>query len=193
MTLDPNIPSSETIYSIPRNHHHCHLHNFEWNKVSLGERGKKTVETFLEEWREGGDPHLILVGQPGLGKTHIAIGIMRFCVYHTDLSNGVYVHVPDFCIKVKKSFNKNDFVDPFYRIENANLVVLDDIFGRELTQWESEHVIPRLISTAYDNAAALVVTTNYGKEGIQNRLHPHEASRLFANSKLLIFKGEDQR
>lgn len=193
MTLDPNIHSSETIHRVSRQHYDCHLHNFNWSWTNVGNRGKKTVENFLEEWENGEDPHLILIGPPGVGKTHLAVGIYRYGVFKKDLSSSVYIHVPDFCHEVKQSFNKTDNVDPFSILDNASLVILDDLFGRELTDWESKHVIPRLLSTAYNNLAALVITTNYSKESMQSRLHPHEFSRLFANGKIMIIKGEDRR
>lgn len=190
--IDPDTPSSETIHRIPRQHRHCHLYNFDWDRTSIGPKGEGAIEAFLSDWEEGDDPHLILSGKTGTGKTHLAVGIYRYGVFKSDLVESVYVHVPSFSDLVKKSFSDDSF-DPMEYVQKAGLLVLDDIFGRKLGKWESEQLIPRLLSLAYNNAAALVITTNYGKKKIASRLDPHETSRLFSNSRMLEFTGEDKR
>jgi DNA replication protein DnaC len=74
--MTDDVPSSWTIFRLPRSHHHCFLWNFEWNEVqpaSLHER----VLAFLHGVQDNKAPHLILTGDPGAGKSHISVGLYR--------------------------------------------------------------------------------------------------------------------
>jgi DNA replication protein DnaC len=181
-----NHPSSNTVHGIPRSHWHCHLHNYEEPK----DRVVEAVSAFLDEWKAGTvpAPHLLLTGKQGRGKTHLAVGIYRSAVYETNIQECAYIHVPNFCVRVKKSYGGGE--DPFQETEEASLVVLDDIFGADLTEHEITKILTRLITTAYDRNQALVVTSNYSVKGISDILHPHELSRLLQNSTVLNMASE---
>lgn len=194
VSLD-NAPGSATTYGIPASHRDCYLETFEWSACSVD---TARIRAFLEELEaliEGEaerPPHVIMQGPAGLGKTHLAVGFYRWAVYRTDLSRAAFIHVPSFCDEVKASFDGGG--DPFDRIRDADvLVALDDLFGRDLSPWEVNNVIPRLISTAYRNSAALLVTMNPTFGEMENALYKHEISRIAQNADYWEFEGKDWR
>ena len=171
--------SSNTIYGLPKSHWLKHLHNFNDPPPSPGLL--KAVTKFIDEWKSGviPAPRLVLTGKQGRGKTHVAVGIYRHGIYETDLKECAYVYVPEFCRQVKKGYGDND--DPFLEVEDASLVILDDIFGAELSQHDINNIVTRLITLAYDKNQSLVVTSNYTLKEMSEILHPHEMSRLLQN------------
>jgi DNA replication protein DnaC len=182
---------SYSIYRLPRSHWHCQLSNFEWEGVfplSLQDR----VESFITQVLEGEDPHLILTGEPGCGKSHLGVAILRRILPEVGTRAATWVNVPEFCDTVKASFNQG--TDPFEDYQDARrLVILDDLFGRVLTPYEIDHVLYRLIDTAYMNGAAVVVTMNPAVEEMQTYLKPHEVSRVLQGSTIIPMMSKQDR
>lgn len=172
------------MFRLPRSHWHCHLWNFEWTAVtptSLQQR----ITSFLHEVTDGKAPHLLLTGAPGIGKSHLGVGVYRTActVWGTELVS--WINVPAFCDAVKRSY-RPDEVDPWEDYQAARrLVVLDDLFGRDLSQHEAAQIVYRLIDTAYQNGAAVLVNMNQDVKELTGRLAAHEISRLLAGSTII--------
>lgn len=174
---------SWTVFRLPRSHWHCTFANFQWEQTKPASlRG--AIADFVAALSRGEAPHLLLTGAPGIGKSHLGVALYRagVALYGTGLT--YWCNVPALCEKVKRAYGKEE--DFWPEIEEARrLIVLDDLFGRELTQHEVNAVVYRMIDTAYTNGAAVVVTMNQSHEELQARLHAHEVSRLLANHTIL--------
>lgn len=185
---------SWTVLGIPRSLYHCQLDNFDYTGVhppSLLQR----VETFQQQARAGEAPHLILTGTPGIGKSHLGVGLYRWAVLEFGVAWACFVNVPAFCEEVKKSYGTG--LDPFESFTQATkLVVLDDLFGRDLSPHEIGQIVYRLIDTAYTNRAAVVVNMNASHDELKNYLRPHEVSRILAQATIIPMSagaGKDWR
>jgi len=189
MTGIDKTPAGLTVYRLPRSHWHCHLWNFEWQHIIRPSKLEEYVMAFLHGIQDGKSSHMLLTGDPGSGKTHIGIGVYRVAaaVWGTELCT--WLNVPAFCERVKRSYDPL-VVDPWYDVEAAKrLVVLDDLFGKDLSPHEMNQILVRLLDTAYQNNAALLVTMNQSAEptsrDLPSRLNPHEISRLLASAVVL--------
>jgi DNA replication protein DnaC len=183
--------TSDTVYRLPRALWHCQLHNFNWKAVKPRAL-QRLVTEFLEAAEQGQAPHLLLTGKPGIGKTHLSVGIYRWMVTKVGTLLAIWVDVPSFCDEVKASYGDEDD-DPLVDYAEARrLVVLDDLFGRPLTSHETE-IVYRLIDLAHQNGAALVTTMNHSLDGLKAQLEGHEQSRLLANSIVIPMVGDDWR
>lgn len=177
-------PQSWTVFRLPRSHWHCALDNFQWDAVrpaSLQER----LAAVMQQIADGGAPHLVMTGGPGIGKTHLGVVLYRQAAAVLGTELVTWLNVPDFCERVKQSYG-GDQPSPWADVEAARrLVVLDDLFGRELTAHERSQVIVRLLDVIYQNNAALIVTMNPSVNELPVLLLPHEISRLLAGATVI--------
>lgn len=179
---------SATVFGLPRSHWHCQLDNFAWPRVRpVGLR--EHIERFLAQVEEGGSPHLVLLGPPGVGKTHLGVAAYRWAVVRVGTLLATWVNVPAFCERVKAGYAHDP--DPFPDYQAATrLVVMDDLFGRELTAHEAGHIVYRMLDVAYQNGAALLVTMNQTLTDLEARLPPHERSRLLSQPTVIAMSAE---
>lgn len=185
-----NEPGGWTVFRLPRSHWHCHLWNFEWGNILTPKSLQTRITEFVHAVHDGKAPHVILTGLPGIGKSHIGVGVYRALsvVFGTELTT--WINVPAFCEAVKKSY-RPDEPDPWQEFEAARrLVVLDDLFGRDLTQHEASQIVYRLIDTAYQNNAAVLVNMNQDISELPARLASHEISRLLAGATIIPVTAE---
>lgn len=185
-------PGGLTVFRIPKSHWHCTLWNFQWATVrpaSLQEH----VLALLHAVQAGQPPHLILTGQPGIGKTHLGVGMYRAGVVAWGTELVTWLNVPAFCERVKRTYDQS-VVDPWYDVESAKrLVVLDDLFGKELTQYETNQILVRILDTVYQNGAALLVSMNPDIKAASERIMAHEMSRLLAESTVIPMQADKDR
>lgn len=177
-------PVGWTVYRLPRSHWHCHLSNFSWDSVTPKSLQSR-IATFVTEVGEGKAPHLLLTGTPGIGKSHIGVGVYRAVSAMLGTEVVTWLNVPKFCESVKRGYG-SDEGDPWQDYEAARrLVVLDDLFGRDLSQHEASQIVYRLIDTAYQNNAAVLVNMNQDVKELPARLASHEISRLLADATII--------
>lgn len=185
---DSNLPPQAGdywgVFRLPRSHWHCQLANFEWAAVNPASL-EKHVRQFVHDVVNGSARHLVLTGQPGLGKSHIGVAVYRAvsAVVGTALTH--WMSVPTFCEEVKSSYSTSDY-SPWTEFEDARrLVVLDDLFGRTFTAHDRDQIVTRLIDIPYQNNAAMLITMNQPVEELGDRIPPHEISRLTADSTII--------
>lgn len=185
-----DIPVSKTVFSVPPSHRHCELLNFRWPSLGV----QTAVELFMGNLLGGKRTNLLFTGMTGTGKTHLAVALYRWGVLHWGTMDCTLILVPEFFHKVKQGFNQPEQEDSFRDLEEARkLVVFDDILGRTPTPWELDHIVFRLINTAYTNRASTVVTTNFTRGELGQVLKPHEMSRLLDGVVHIEFQGKDHR
>lgn len=177
------LPSSPTVYRLPRSHWHCSPDNFAWEGVTPASLRERYAQ-FLSEAVEGAAPHLLLTGRPGVGKSHLGVAAYRHMVYHVGTELAAWLNVPAFCDRVKSSYS--DASDPMEEYVAARrFVVLDDLFGRDLTSHEAGQIVFKLIDVAYQNGAAVLLTMNQTLEEMMARLPGHEVSRVLAGATIV--------
>jgi DNA replication protein DnaC len=185
-----DIPGSNTILYLPREYWTKQLAGYD---TSVRSGVPDLIRPFIKEVEEGKSPHLIMTGTAGTGKSHLGVGLYRWGVLRFDTIASVWLHVPSFCDRVKKSYGTRDH-DPYDLIRGCDrMLVLDDIFGRDLGEHELTQILNRVIEIAHQNQVALVATTNFSVAQIRAKLHPHEVSRLFQRASVAEFDGEDCR
>lgn len=137
-------------------------------------------------------PGLLLKGNCGTGKTHLAVAILR----ETAESGipGMFVVVPDLLAKLRSSFGQKDgkAAELVEAAKNAPLLVLDDLGAEDPKPWVTE-LIYVLINHRYEHMLPTIITTNYDGKRIADVFGLRVASRLSEMTVPVNIRAEDYR
>lgn len=115
------------------------------------------------------DGWLVLQGDYGCGKTHLAAATANFVV---DLGiPTLFLTVPDLLDSLRFSYNKPDapFEDRFQEIRQSPLLIMDDFGTENATPWAQEKLF-QILNYRYVNELPLLVTTNLALDQMEGRI-----------------------
>ena len=122
-------------------------------------------------------PGLLLKGNCGTGKTHLAVAILR----ETAEAGipGMFVVVPDLLAKLRASFGQKDGKadELVTTAKNAPLLVLDDLGAENPSPWVVE-LIYVLINHRYEHMLPTVITTNCNGRELEEMFGRRVVSRF---------------
>lgn len=126
------------------------------------------------DYAENPDGWLVLVGEYGCGKTHLAAAIANHTKQEMGMSP-IFAVVPDLLDYLRTTFGPNSestYDERFNAFRGADLLILDDLGTESATPWAREKLF-QIINHRYIERAPLVVTTND-----LDRIEPRVRSRL---------------
>ncbi len=121
---------------------------------------------------------LVLMGETGCGKTHLASAIINH--HYQAKKPALFVVVPDFLDHLRSAFNpesKVSYDQLFEKVKTAPLLVLDDFGEQTTTPWAREKLY-QVINYRYNARLATIITTRYSLEEILERAEVAISSRL---------------
>jgi DNA replication protein DnaC len=151
---------------IPRRYEHCTLDSFE-TKFSGAHRSLEAsllrargfVDGFPLETEGRG---LLITGPIGIGKTHIATGILQALVAERG-AKGLFCDYRDLLKKVQNTYNQQvtetelDILRPVFE---ADVLVLDELGAAKPTDWVWD-TVAHILNTRYNDRRTTIITTNY--------------------------------
>ena len=143
---------------IPRRYQHCTLENFETHTDSQRTAHRKAAR--LVEQFPVVDRGLLFYGDAGVGKTHLAVAILRAIVERTR-ARALFYESRELLKIVRDSYNNNDTseLDVLRPVFEAEFLVLDDLGAEKKSEWVDE-TIGLVVNTRYSERRATVFTTN---------------------------------
>jgi len=150
---------------IPKRYEHCTLESFETKfgsaTPSLSHAhiaAKKFVQAYPLETNGTG---LLLTGNIGVGKTHLAVGILQALIERG--AQGLFYDYRELLKQVQHSYNPSvaatelGILEPIF---NAEVLVLDEIGASKPTDWVWD-TVAHILNTRYNDQRTTIITTNY--------------------------------
>ncbi len=152
---------------IPARYEHCELGNFDvafpGAHASLA-RARLTAEGFVEKYPVESSG-LLLVGSVGVGKTHLAVAVMRELM----VSKGIACLFWDYRELLKEIQNSYDpsvqttELGVLRPVFEAEVLVLDELGAVRPTEWVWD-TVSLILNTRYNDKRTTIITTNFPDE-----------------------------
>jgi DNA replication protein DnaC len=182
---------------IQRRYSHCELTNFEQHYDSLRDAFRRAVR-FVEQFPVV-DKGLLLIGSHGVGKTHLAVAILK-TVIRTKGARAYFYETGELLKLVRDTYasdtNEMEVLRP---VLDADLLVLDDLGVEKTSEWVQE-MLGHVVNIRYSERRPTVFTTNLidsddplHPKSFLYRLGPRTRSRLFEMCDWVYMDAIDSR
>ncbi len=183
---------------LPRRYDGFHFHNYK-PQTSSQEAAFKLATSLTMEF-PAVDRGLLMMGSVGVGKTHLAVSILkgltergfncRFYEFHSLLK------------EIQDSYNpstQTSELSVLSPVLKADVLVLDELGGSKPTDWVRD-TMAHIINSRYNDKKVTIFTTNYlderrndREEVLEDRIGTRLRSRLFEMCKTVLIDGRDFR
>ena len=144
---------------------------------------------------------LLLIGPPGIGKTHLAVAVLREVVLGKVI-RGLYFDTRTLLSTIRSTYNpvtRASEADILGRVMGAELLVLDDLGAERPTDWVEE-TMNLIVNTRYNDRRPTIFTSNYEDvpdtddlDSLLVRVGFRMHSRLREMCEFLEYAGPDYR
>ncbi len=186
------------IAKVPRRYDGCHFHSYkplnDSQKVAL-KYASRLAMNFPDVERG-----LLLMGDVGVGKTHLAVSILKGL---TERGFGcLFYEFGSLLKEIQDSYNhisQTSELTVLSPVLDAEILVLDEIGTSKPTDWVRD-TMAHVINSRYNDKKLTIFTTNYPdkprtkrEETLEDRIGVRLRSRLFEMCKTVSIAGEDYR
>ncbi len=194
---------------IPKRYEHCELSNFEFDGPHRDLAVARLAACrFVEEYpleKTG----LLLTGSIGVGKTHLAVGIVRELIVSKSVACLFYDY-RDLLKQIQNSYNNSVQTTELAVLRpvfEAEVLVLDELGAVKPTEWVWD-TVSLILNIRYNDDRTTIITTNFDdkpaaalsgprgasrEESLGDRIGERMRSRLHEMCRIVRMEGQDFR
>ena len=179
---------------IPRRYEKCAFANFISDPGTSQDHALRHAHKFANEY-PAVDRGLLFMGPAGVGKTHLAVSILR------DLIDkgfaGLFYEFGSLLKEIQDSYNpvsKSSELRVLAPVYQADVLVLDELGASVPTDWVRDTMY-QIINKRYNDNKLTIFTTNFLDKGneLEERITYRLRSRLYEMCTNVVIDGEDYR
>lgn len=148
----------------------------------------KAATNFIHAVKCGNFKSLVMIGNAGTGKTHLACAIIRE-------AGGKYRTAPDIVEELRraKSFTADDTeADIIEYYGHVHLLVIDEI-GRGIAATDEKYMLYQILNARYNTRKPTVLISNHKKADFLQYIGVAAADRLVESAEVWELNGESYR
>jgi DNA replication protein DnaC len=184
---------------IPRRYQHCTLENYQAYNEQLDKARQYAAR--LADAFPVVERGLFLQGPPGVGKTHLAVAVLRQ-VIRTRGARGIFYDTRDLLKVIRSTYdpvNRTPEMEVLRPVMEADLLVLDDLGAEKTSEWVDE-TLNLIVNARYSEKRTTIFTSNYDDnpdttdpDSLLFRIGFRMRSRLHEMCEFLYLDGADYR
>lgn len=201
---------------VPNRYCNCNLNNYQ--PYPDNEDSYRRVLKYLGNYQEleAKGSWLIMIGDYGTGKTHLAVAMMKKICYgyagkavqeyqdfplsiirgQINIRPVLFVKTPELLEKIRTAYDRNDINedDVLSTYKLKKFLVIDDLGSEKPSGWQQEKLYS-ILDYRYSNLRPTVITSNYDLNELVGRIGQRIVDRIqeAAGDYITGWKGESYR
>lgn len=151
--------------NVPPNYEHASLDTFQIpqeNPIARAGLGKvlMQVRSFVREFPAADRPGLLLVGETGTGKTHLAVAALKAVIERGH--EGLFFDFQNLLDRIRSGYDAASGTsdrEAYRSAMDADVLLLDDLGSHRVTEWV-EDTVTSIITYRCNHQKPLIATTN---------------------------------
>lgn len=149
---------------------------------------------YVENYSENNSKGLYICGSTGIGKTHLAIGVLKALMAKGH--PGVFYNLVDLFDAIRASYDPQKppaaSQARIAELLDRQVLVLDDFGMGKSTSWATDRLYA-MINRRYQECKTLILTSNLSLKALRQRVEPALYSRIMSLCTPVEITGEDFR